>query len=84
MPLYGHDMTDAHTPLEARMGWAVDFEKEAFVGREALLQQKAQGVKHKLIGFEMIAPVAFSPLNSFILPGATRQSMTSTMRTVGR
>jgi aminomethyltransferase len=52
--LYGNDM-DGTTPLlEAGLGWIVKFEKEDFIGREALLKQKQDGLKRRLVGFEMI------------------------------
>jgi aminomethyltransferase len=50
--LYGHDMDETITPLEANLGWTVAFEPfdRQFIGRAALEQQKAQGLQHKLIG----------------------------------
>ncbi|MBM3130079.1 MAG: glycine cleavage system aminomethyltransferase GcvT [Chloroflexi bacterium] len=53
MPLYGHEMDAQTTPLEAGLGWACDLDKQ-FSGRDALLKQKLEGVKKKLVGFEMI------------------------------
>jgi aminomethyltransferase len=52
--LYGNDIDDAHTPLEAGLGWVVKLDKTAFVGKAALERQKAAGVKRKLVGFELI------------------------------
>ena len=52
--LYGHDMTDETTPLEAGIGWTVAWEKSDFIGKRALETQKAEGPKRKLVGFEMI------------------------------
>jgi aminomethyltransferase len=52
--LYGNDIDDNHTPLEAGLGWIVKLDKAAFVGKEALLAQKARGVERKLVGFELI------------------------------
>ena len=49
--LYGSDMDDATTPLEAGLGWVVKLDKGDFVGRDALLRQKEQGVARKLVGF---------------------------------
>jgi aminomethyltransferase len=49
--LYGSDMDDHTTPLEAGLGWVVKLEKGEFVGREALVRQKAQGIARKLVGF---------------------------------
>ncbi|MFH1784992.1 MAG: glycine cleavage system aminomethyltransferase GcvT [Candidatus Micrarchaeota archaeon] len=53
MMLYGNDMDDQHTPLEAGLDKVVAFEKE-FIGKQALETQLADGVKKKLVGFEMI------------------------------
>lgn len=52
MNLYGNDMTDAVSPLEANMGWTVTWQPEErdFIGREALTAQKAAGVANKLVG----------------------------------
>ena len=52
-PLYGNDIDDMHTPLEAGLGWTVKWDKGPFIGEEALKAQKAEGVKRKWVGFEM-------------------------------
>ncbi|MGZ6071960.1 MAG: glycine cleavage system aminomethyltransferase GcvT [Myxococcaceae bacterium] len=54
--LYGNDIDDAHTPLEAGLGWIVKIDKGEFVGRSALAEQKAGGIQRKLVGFEMREP----------------------------
>ncbi len=54
MTLYGNDIDEEHTVLEADLGWILKLQKGDFIGREALLKQKAEGIKRKLIGFEMI------------------------------
>jgi aminomethyltransferase len=54
--LYGSDMDDSTTPLEAGLGWVVKLDKGDFVGREALLRQKAQGLGRKLVGFVLTDP----------------------------
>ncbi|RFZ92978.1 glycine cleavage system aminomethyltransferase GcvT [Mucilaginibacter conchicola] len=51
--LYGNDIDDTTSPLEAGLGWVTKFTKE-FTNSEALQQQKQAGVGRKLIGFEMI------------------------------
>ena len=51
MALYGNDIDDTVTPLEANLGWLVKLKKGEFVGRDALAKQKAEGVKRKLVGF---------------------------------
>lgn len=53
MALYGNDIDDRHTVLEADLGWIVKLEKGEFIGREVLVRQKADGVNRKLVGFEM-------------------------------
>ncbi|MBZ0158731.1 MAG: glycine cleavage system aminomethyltransferase GcvT [bacterium] len=53
MALYGQDIDDRHTVLEADLGWIVKLEKGEFIGREALVRQKANGISRKLVGFEM-------------------------------
>ena len=53
MALYGNDIDDTVTPLEANLGWLVKLPKGDFVGRDALAAQKEQGVKQKLVGFTM-------------------------------
>ncbi|MEJ7863323.1 MAG: glycine cleavage system aminomethyltransferase GcvT [Pyrinomonadaceae bacterium] len=53
MSLYGHEISDEITPLEANLGWICKLNTE-FLGRDALANQKEKGLKRKLIGFEMI------------------------------
>lgn len=52
--LYGNDIDETTTPWEAGLGWIVKMHKGNFIGREALEQQKQQGVVRKLVGFEMV------------------------------
>lgn len=54
MALYGNDISDTTTVLEADLGWIVKFNKSEFNGRAALLEQKEKGLKRLLVGFEMI------------------------------
>jgi aminomethyltransferase len=54
MRLYGNDIDDTTTPLEADLGWIVGWKKDAFNGEAALREQKARGVKRKLVGLEMV------------------------------
>lgn len=51
--LYGNDIDDTTSPLEAGLGWITKFSKE-FTNSAALQQQKQEGVKRKLIGFKMV------------------------------
>jgi aminomethyltransferase len=55
LALYGQELSPEITPLEAGIGFAVKLNKEAdFLGKEALVQQKENGVPRKLVGLEMI------------------------------
>lgn len=49
--LYGNDIDDTVTPLEANLGWLVKMKKGDFVGRAALERQKAEGIPRRLVGF---------------------------------
>jgi aminomethyltransferase len=53
MCLYGHEIDETTTLLEANLGWITKLNKGDFIGREALLKQKEDGLKRKLIGFEV-------------------------------
>jgi glycine cleavage system T protein len=51
---FGHDIGEEDTPLEAGLGFAVSFEKAGgFIGREALVRQRAQGVRRRLVNFRL-------------------------------
>ncbi len=54
MRLYGNDIDETTSVLEAGLGWTVGWAKDSFIGHERLREQKAHGVTRKLIGFEMI------------------------------
>jgi len=55
LPLYGHEISDQITPLEAGLGVFVRLKKGVdFIGREALAAQKEQGLTRKLVGIEMV------------------------------
>jgi aminomethyltransferase len=53
MALYGNDIDDTVTPLEANLAWLVKLKKGEFVGSDVLNKQKAEGLKKKLVGFTM-------------------------------
>ena len=53
MALYGHEITEGTTLLEANLGWITKLGKGEFVGREALARQKEAGVRRRLVGFEV-------------------------------
>jgi aminomethyltransferase len=50
--LYGNDIDDTTSPLEAGLGWTVKLAKPAFAGRDVLVEQKAKGLGRKLVGLE--------------------------------
>ena len=52
LPLYGDELTDEITPLEAGLGIFVKLDKD-FIGKEALAAQKAEGLKRKIVGIEL-------------------------------
>jgi aminomethyltransferase len=52
--LYGNDISEEISPLEASADWVVNFEKGEFVGRSALLAQRTQGLARRLVGFELL------------------------------
>jgi aminomethyltransferase len=54
LPLYGHEISDSITPLEANLGMFVHLEKTGFCGKEALERQKLQGIPRTLRGVEMV------------------------------
>jgi aminomethyltransferase len=49
-PLYGNDLDEEHTPLEAGLGWLTKLDKGEFIGRDALLAQKQGGLTRRLVG----------------------------------
>ena len=56
MRLYGSEIDDTTTPVEAGLGWIVGWNKTDFNGATVLREQKAHGAVRKLIGFEMLGP----------------------------
>ena len=52
LPLYGDELTDEITPLEAGLGMFAKLDKD-FIGRDALVAQKAEGLKRKIVGIEL-------------------------------
>ncbi len=53
MALYGNDIDETTTLLEANLGWICKLAKGDFIGRDRLTRQKEEGVKRRLVGFEM-------------------------------
>lgn len=53
-PLYGNELNDETTPLEAGLGWITKLDKSDFIGRDALAKQKESGVPRALIGLTLL------------------------------
>ena len=53
-PKYGNDIDETTSPLEAGLGWTVKLTERDFLGKTAIATQKADGIKRKLVGFEML------------------------------
>ncbi|MBP1156733.1 MULTISPECIES: glycine cleavage system aminomethyltransferase GcvT [unclassified Paenibacillus] len=54
LPLYGQELSEAVSPLEAGLSFCVKLDKERFIGKETLLKQKQEGLRRRLVGIEMI------------------------------
>lgn len=53
LPLYGDELADDITPIEASLSMFVKLDKPEFIGKEALAKQKAEGVKRRIVGIEL-------------------------------
>jgi len=51
--LYGNDLDEDHSPLESGLGWITKMDKADFIGRDALAQQKEDGVRRRLVGMKL-------------------------------
>lgn len=56
LPLGGSDLDERTTPLEAGFDWTIAWEKGPFIGREALERQRQEGIRRRLVGFELRGP----------------------------
>lgn len=75
--LYGSDIDRTTTPLEAGLAWVVKLDKGEFVGREALVRQKAEGLHRRLVGIEMEGPAIPRHGYPVLLGGGTVGAVTS-------
>ena len=77
-PLYGHELSETISPLEAGLGFFVKLTKDDFVGKSALGTQKAEGLKRRSVGFKMVgkAPPP-RPGYSVVIDGKTVGETTS-------
>lgn len=53
LPLYGDELSDTITPIEAGLGMFCKLDKEEFIGKDVVAQQKAEGTERKLVGIEL-------------------------------
>jgi aminomethyltransferase len=53
LPLYGHEIDETITPLEAGLGWTVKFDKDDFIGKRALSEQREAGIPRRLVHFRL-------------------------------
>jgi aminomethyltransferase len=76
-PLYGHELDEETTLLEARLGWIARLDKGEFIGRDVLLKQRAQGTRKKLVGFEMTSQAIARDGYSVYVDGKIAGAVTS-------
>ncbi|HET6891508.1 MAG TPA: glycine cleavage system aminomethyltransferase GcvT [Pyrinomonadaceae bacterium] len=77
MALYGHEIDENTTLLEANLGWICKLDKGDFIGREALAKQKEEGIKRRLIGFEITGRGIARDGQEVIIDGKTVGRITS-------
>ncbi len=83
LSLYGNDLSDETTPLEAGLGWVVKFDAGDFIGRDALLKQRAQDPVRKLCGFVMLERGTARHGYPITAPGSTAKIGEVTSGTIG-
>lgn len=83
MCLYGNDITDNTSPLEAGLAWVTKLDKPAFVGRDALLAQKGAGVRRRLVGLVVDKRIARHG-HEILVDGHVRGEVTSGTRSPTR
>jgi aminomethyltransferase len=75
--LYGNDINETTTVLEAGLGWLVKFKKGDFLGRDVLLKQKEEGLSRKIVGFEVLERGIARPHYSVFIEGDKVSEVTS-------
>jgi aminomethyltransferase len=81
MRLYGKDIDDTTTVLEADLGWTIGWKKAEFIGADALRRQKADGVTRKLVGFEVLERAIARPGHDVYADGQKAGTVTSGTQT---
>lgn len=82
LPLYGNDLDDDHSPLEAGLGWAVKLDGRDFLGADALRAQKAAGVTRQLVGFKIADDQRAIARHGYPVLGATADGATAAIGVV--
>jgi aminomethyltransferase len=77
MMLYGNDIDDTTTVLEADLGWILKLAKGDFLGRDRLKQQKEQGITRKMVGFEVLDRAPVRDGYSVLIDGQEVSTVTS-------
>ncbi len=77
MCLYGNDIDEDTSPLEAKLGFTVRFDKDDFIGKDALLQQKAEGLKRVRIGLRLLERGIPRHGNKIFIDGERKGQLTS-------
>lgn len=77
MALYGHEIDETTTLLEANLGWICKLDKGDFTGRDRLVQQKEDGVIQKLVGFEITERGIARDLQDVLIDGERLGRVTS-------
>jgi aminomethyltransferase len=67
-PLYGLDVSESTSPLEAGLGWAIDLESDGFIGRDALIRKRDEGISRILAGIEF-PDLSFVPAPGDVVSG---------------
>ena len=81
MRLYGNDIDESTTALEAGLGWTIGWKKSEFIGRERLLEQKERGLARTLVGFEMLERGIARPGYTVVANGDSVGTVTSGTQT---
>ncbi len=77
LPLYGHELGPGITPLQAGLGWVVGWDKEAFRGRSALVDERERGVARRLVGMATVGRQPPRQGSSVVRSGQTAGIVTS-------
>jgi len=80
-PLYGHELDDATSPLEADLGWCVKLNKSNFIGKDKLLKQKENGLPKKLVG--LVTEARALPRQGYAIKAGNKQVGTVTSGSQG-